>query len=74
MLDRKPETLASCRNALPLVVSMIERATKATHVADEAGIRTAIQCKLFWMVGIIGRETITVKDLKRCVMLRIDML
>lgn len=92
LLERKPDVMADCRNALPLVLNFLHSLSHATRTlpapsTSSAGailatsslsasgralatalpeeLRTAMQCRLLWMVGLIGRHNITVHQLHR---------
>jgi hypothetical protein len=97
LLERKPDVMADCRNALPLVLNFLhslshstrQSALSAHQLQSSAAtllsttslntsasaralanalpeeLRTAMQCRLLWMVGFIGRHNITVQQLHR---------
>jgi hypothetical protein len=63
VLERRPQLMVGCHNLLHLAIHMIELTAISKTISEE--MRTAVHTKLFWLIGLIGREHIAVKDLNR---------
>ena len=72
LLERRPSLITGCKNLLPLTIRFL---TDLIHSSSpsldpdssspSSDLYTAIYMKLFWLVGAVGKETITVRDLNR---------
>lgn len=65
LIERRPKLISGVESILSLVVQLIESIEKRTKVgAISIEMATTLQTKLFWLVGLIGRKHLTVRDMK----------
>jgi WD40 repeat protein len=72
LIERKPKLISGCESLIELLVFMVYTIEKRRRVIA-SDIRTAIQCKLFWLVGLIGKHNLRVKDLNKLLMMFNDV-
>ena len=69
LLERRPSLISGCKNLLPLTIRLLTDLIHASSSPASAGsdgdLQAAIYMKLFWLVGAVGKEAITVRDLNR---------
>ena len=80
LLERRPSLITGCKNLLPLTIRLLTDLIHSAPALEGGGagggeaaaasgggvdVLTAIYMKLFWLVGTVGKETITVRDLNR---------
>ena len=72
LVERRPSLITGCKNLLPLTIrlltDLIQSSAATTEAADGSGtadLYAAMFMRLFWLVGSVGKETITVRDLNR---------
>ena len=71
LLERRPSLITGCANLLPLTIRFLTDLIQTTppsldsESSPTVDLYTAIYMKLFWLVGAVGKETITVRDLNR---------
>ena len=71
LLERRPSLITGCKNLLPLTIRFLTDLIHSSppsldsESSPSSDLFTAIYMKLFWLVGSVGKETITVRDLNR---------
>ena len=73
LVERRPSLITGCKNLLPLTIRLLTdlihssaaNGTEAANDSATADLYAAMYMKLFWLVGSVGKETITVRDLNR---------
>ena len=71
LVERRPSLITGCRNLLPLTIRLLSDTIATSSGSGEAAdsattdLYAAMYMKLFWLIGVVGRESITVRDLNR---------
>ena len=76
LVERRPSLITGCKNLLPLTIRLLTDLIQLSG-GDVGGgegggggggvgdLYAAMYVRLFWLVGTVGKETITVRDLNR---------
>ena len=71
LVERRPSLVTGCKNLLPLTIRLLTdliqsaATSEAAEGSAAADLYAAMFVRLFWLVGTVGKETITVRDLNR---------
>ena len=73
LVERRPSLITGCKNLLPLTIRLLTDLIQSSATSDAAAadggttadLYAAMYMRLFWLVGSVGKETITVRDLNR---------